>query len=234
MGNKIQILLIEDDMVDVKIFQRTIKAEGDSFELIIANTLGKAIEILNEQAVDLIIVDPGLPDSSSSETIKQVITHSAEKPVIVLTGSNDEELPLRAIELGAHDYLSKDRIDSQSLNRSMRYALEKNMILSELQKKSRQLESSEIRFRYLIENSSDSVLIIDEDGIVKFVNKSAGDLFGKKKEDFEGTTFDYPIEKERMSKIKINNNGKTTIRTIQIVETEWNAEKAYLVLLRDL
>ncbi|MBD3287916.1 response regulator [candidate division KSB1 bacterium] len=234
MGSKIQILLIEDDMVDIKIFQRTVRAEGDSFDLIIANTLGKAIEILKEQVVDLIIVDPGLPDSSSSETIKQVITHSAEKPVIILTGSDDEELPLRAIELGAHDYLSKDNIDNHLLKRSIRYALEKNMILSELKKKTKQIKSSEIRFRYLIENSSDSVLIIDKDGIVKFVNKSTEELFGKNQKDFVGTTFDYPIDKDRMSRIKINNNGKTTIRTFQILETEWNAEKAYLVLLRDL
>jgi len=138
MENKFQVLLIEDDILDVNIFQRTLRDDGDSFNLLVANTLAKGVKIIEEQAVDLVIVDPGLPDSNGAETIKQILVHSQNKPVIVLTGSDDEELPIQAIELGAHDYLIKDTIDKQSLKRSMRYALQKNMILSELKNKSRQ------------------------------------------------------------------------------------------------
>ncbi len=234
MGNIFQVLLIEDDILDVKIFQRTMRNEDNSFKLLVANTLAKGLKIIEEQSVDLVIVDPGLPDSNGAETIKQVIEHGPDKPVIVLTGSDDETLPIQAIELGAHDYLIKDTIDKQSLKRSIRYALEKNMILSELKNKTRQLKLSELRFRYLIENHSDSTLIIDKNGVVKYVNKSAEKLFGRTQQNFVGTVFDYPILKGEMSKIKINSSGQIRSETMQVFETEWENEKAYLILLCDI
>lgn len=234
MGNKFQVLLIEDDILDVKIFQRTMRDDDDTFKLLVANTLAKGLKIMQEESVDLIIVDPGLPDSNGAASIKQVIAHCPDKPVIVLTGSDDEQLPVQAIELGAHDYLSKDTIDKQSLKRSIRYALEKNMILSELRHKSRQLELSESRFRHLIENQSDSTVIVDKNGIVKYANKSAEKLFGRSRQNFVGKVFDYPILKGKMSKIKVNGSGRIRTETMQILETEWESEKAYLVLLRDI
>lgn len=232
MDNKLNMLLIEDDLLDVKIFQRTIRDEGDSFNLIVANTLEKSRIILEKQSVDLIFVDPGLPDSSGVETIEQVLRQSPDKPVIILTGSDDEKLPIQAIELGAHDYLIKDTIDKQSLKRSMRYALEKNMIMNELKQKSKQLELSEIRFHHLIENNSDSTLIINKDGVVKYVNKAAENQFGRSQESFVGRVFDYPIQKEGMSEITINVNGKSKLQEIEVLQTEWLGEKAYLVSLR--
>lgn len=233
MENKLHILLIEDDILDVKIFQRTLRGDEDSFELLIANKLEDGITILQNQPVDMIVVDPGLPDSTGAETIQQVLVHGQDRPVIVLTGSDDEKLPIQAIDLGAHDYLIKDTIDKQSLKRSMRYALEKNMILNELKKKARQLESSESRFRYVIENNSDSTLIINKKGMVKFVNNAAEKLFGRTKENFVGKTFDYPIQKQGLSEIKIKCNGQIRTESMQVFETEWLGEKAYLISLRE-
>jgi len=231
MKNKLHLLLIEDDMVDVKILQRTLRDDSNSFDLLVASTLAAGMKILVTQTIDLIFVDPGLPDSSGIESIRQTLTLGI--PVIVLTGSDDESLPLQAIELGAHDYLIKDTIDRQSLQHSIRYALEKNMILSDLKHKARQLELSEQRFRYLMENNSDSTLIVDKHGVVKFVNKSAQELFGRSHENFIGTTFDYPIEKTDRSEIQIDSRGSIRTEWMRVFETEWNGETAFIVSLQE-
>ncbi|MFZ5515120.1 MAG: response regulator [Candidatus Zhuqueibacterota bacterium] len=234
METTLKLLLIEDDLVDVKIFQRTLRDGSNSFHLLVVNTLANGVKILQEQTIDLIFVDPGLPDSSGLKSIRQVLDCGQGKPVIVLTGSDDEDLPIQAIELGAHDYLIKDTIDNQSLKRSIRYALEKNMILSDLRDKSRLLELSEQRFRHLIENNSDSALIININGVVKFANKSAEDLFGRRQENFVGKVFEYPVQKGEMSEIQINSHGQLRTEAMHVFETEWDGEKAYLVSLRDI
>lgn len=71
------------------------------------------------------LVDLSLPDSSGLGIIEHVQQAAPALPLVVLTGAEDEEQALRAVELGAQDYLVKRRADPESLRRSIRYAIER-------------------------------------------------------------------------------------------------------------
>jgi serine phosphatase RsbU (regulator of sigma subunit)/DNA-binding response OmpR family regulator/anti-sigma regulatory factor (Ser/Thr protein kinase) len=74
---------------------------------------------------DCALVDLSLPDGSGLEVIERVQEAAPALPLVVLTGAEDEALALRAVELGAQDYLVKRRVDPPVLHRSIRYAIER-------------------------------------------------------------------------------------------------------------
>jgi serine phosphatase RsbU (regulator of sigma subunit)/anti-sigma regulatory factor (Ser/Thr protein kinase)/DNA-binding response OmpR family regulator len=77
------------------------------------------------EGADCALVDLSLPDGSGLEVVATVQEAAPALPLVVLTGAEDEELALRAVELGAQDYLVKRRVDPEVLHRSIRYAIER-------------------------------------------------------------------------------------------------------------
>ncbi len=73
-----------------------------------------------------ILTDLNLPDSRGLETVHRLREVAPEAPpIIVLTGSLEKELGLRAVRAGAHDYLNKDELTGSMLARCLRYAIER-------------------------------------------------------------------------------------------------------------
>jgi diguanylate cyclase (GGDEF)-like protein len=84
--------------------------------------------LLAGQRPDVVVLDLNLPDGTGIQTLRRVMEDVPGTPVIVLTGSDDEETGIRALQIGAQDYLVKDQIDSKSLPRALRYALERHRL----------------------------------------------------------------------------------------------------------
>jgi signal transduction histidine kinase len=79
------------------------------------------------------LLDLNLPDSHGAETFRRVLEHSPNVPVVVLSGHDDEALAAKAIHQGAQDYLVKGNISSKHLERSIRYAVERQGLLRALE-----------------------------------------------------------------------------------------------------
>src|SRR5262249_40932085 len=77
------------------------------------------------ESMDVVVSDLSLPDSNGLDTLRSVTTAVPDVPVIVLTG-RDESWAAEALHAGAQDYLIKGQIDSSALDRSIRYAMERN------------------------------------------------------------------------------------------------------------
>jgi serine phosphatase RsbU (regulator of sigma subunit)/FixJ family two-component response regulator/anti-sigma regulatory factor (Ser/Thr protein kinase) len=78
------------------------------------------------QPTDCLVVDLSLPDGRGLEVLDRVQTVFPEVPLVVLTGDEDEEMALQAVERGAQDYLVKRRVDPDALGRAIRYAIERS------------------------------------------------------------------------------------------------------------
>ena len=90
------------------------------------------LERLSQDKFDIILVDLSLPDSHGFETFEKINTTWPEIPIIVLTGNDDDDLAGQAVKAGAQDYLVKGEFEHQLLIRSIRHALERHRLLSEL------------------------------------------------------------------------------------------------------
>jgi len=122
----IKALLVEDNPGDVRLLQ-AILAEVASVEveLLRAERLSQALQYLNEQKFDVVLLDLSLPDSQGLATCVQIHAQVPQVPLVVLTGLDDETLAVSAVQAGAQDYLVKGQVTGDSLVRSLRYAIER-------------------------------------------------------------------------------------------------------------
>jgi diguanylate cyclase (GGDEF)-like protein len=120
------VLLIEDNPGDARLIQEMIGDDPEAaFVVHVADRLTAGLERLSVADTALVILDLSLPDSFGFETFAKVYAHSPAVPIIVLTGNDDDELALSAVQHGAQDYLVKNRLERELLVRSMRYSIER-------------------------------------------------------------------------------------------------------------
>lgn len=126
-GEKIRVLLVEDNPADVEVIQEFLRDTGEAdlvFDFQVCETLSKAIESLAlGPEPDLVLLDPHLPDSAGVGTIRRIREASQDLPLVVLTGTADETLEVEALRAGAHDYVHKSKLQSILLHRVVAYAL---------------------------------------------------------------------------------------------------------------
>jgi two-component system, cell cycle sensor histidine kinase and response regulator CckA len=179
----IKILLVEDNLGDVLLLQETLaEITFVELELVHVERLAKALQQLQLEKFDVILLDLVLSDSDGLDTFLQVQAQTPTTPIVVLTGMSDETLVMSAIKAGAQDYLVKSQVSgSDLLLRSMRYAIERKRIEATLQQR-------EQEFRTLAENSPDIIARFDKSLRYLYVNSAAGATAGRSAADFLGKT----------------------------------------------
>jgi len=236
MKTREKILLIEDSPDDTLLVREALgSANGGSFVLECVDRLLTGLGRLAEGGIDLILLDLSLPDSQGLDTFLQVQEKVPSVPIVVLTGLDDKTLAGGAVKAGAQDYLVKGQINSNLLERSIRYAIERQGMLNDLQKYTQKLQFSEQRFRKLIEQNADCIIIVDGQGIVRFANKAAGYIFGCEAEKLLGTPFGFPVSAGETTELAIFPNGQNgSVVEMRVAEIEWAGNSAYLATLRDM
>lgn len=143
MVKAIRVLLIEDDIVDVKLIENTLRSKkGSSYEIHHVDNLRAATDIDSDD-FDVILLDLSLPDSDGLNTADRIIQAFPSVPVIVLTGSESPNLGQDVVKLGAQDFCTKGEVDTYPLVRTIQYAiLRKRMQKLEIQvQETQRLES---------------------------------------------------------------------------------------------
>ena len=87
--------------------------------------LAKAREQLLSESFDVILTDLSLPDSNGVESVMAIRQCAATVPLVVLTGLASDPVALEALKMGAQDYLIKDGVTSDILERAIRYAIQR-------------------------------------------------------------------------------------------------------------
>ncbi len=174
MSRELDILIIEDNPGDARLVQIALCEEDGSLgpgvsTQVVAN-LADGLAVLRRRSPDLILLDPGLPDSDSDQTLRELRKATADVPVIVLSGRADDASGLQAVRHGAEDYIVKGRFDAAILARSVRYALERR----ESRRQIAQAESARLRAVRLQSQVLDAlpspVALVDGGGIILSVN----------------------------------------------------------------
>jgi len=128
-------LLVEDYAADRRLIEEYFKESGrHRFALHFCETLEQCKAYLHEHSVDLVLLDLHLPDSHGLETFESLNRDFPGLPVVVLTGrhAEDESIGVRSIEKGAQEFLSKTELNSQVLQRTVRYAIQRKQMMRRL------------------------------------------------------------------------------------------------------
>ncbi|MBN1824967.1 MAG: sigma-54-dependent Fis family transcriptional regulator [Candidatus Eisenbacteria bacterium] len=100
-------LLIADDDVAVTNYLMVFLMQTERYEPTVINNSKDIPDLLEREVFDAILLDMDMPQLSGMDVLKLVHDKGLETPVIVLTGVNDVDLAVKALKLGAFDYLTK-------------------------------------------------------------------------------------------------------------------------------
>jgi serine phosphatase RsbU (regulator of sigma subunit) len=121
---RVPILLVEDDHGDAVLVQASLSEAGIPDDAITwTRTLAEALEAL-AGAPRCVLLDLGLPDADGYRAVHEMVEAAPDTAVIVLTGRQERD-GVEALAAGAQDYLVKDAITGELLERSIRYAIER-------------------------------------------------------------------------------------------------------------
>lgn len=128
-----ELLLIEDNEADrVLISAMLAERDAGAWRVESRATLADGLELLRQadlpQHFAAILVDLSLPDSQGLDTVATVLAAAKSLPIVVLTGNDDEQTALTAVQAGAQDYLFKNALTSDTLRRSLRHAIERHRL----------------------------------------------------------------------------------------------------------
>jgi two-component system sensor histidine kinase UhpB len=181
MAKDIRLTLVEDDPLFSQMIHFQLSSLSTDFQQIQrAATIKEFEESLSYFHPDVVLLDLNLPDSSGLETYMTVKHKCPNSAIVILSGSDDEELSARIVQNGAQDYILKSDVNGRLLNKSVQYSLERmrqNVILAESEKK----------FREVFENSPIPMLTAKgEHFVIQMANRAFSDLYGGRIGEFNG------------------------------------------------
>ncbi len=166
------LLLIEDNAGDARLLREMLNEPGaDRTHVTHVGTMAQAEIHLAAFAVDIILLDLGLPDAQGLSAITRAHAAASRTPLVVLTGTDDEGLATQALQEGAQDYLIKGQIETRGLMRALRYAIERHNLEEALYVEKERAEVT-------LKSIGEAVVCTDVDGNVTFLNLIAEVMTG--------------------------------------------------------
>lgn len=183
----IAVLYVDDEPSMLDIGKLFLEKTGQ-FSVETVTSAAEALERLKSQPCDVVVSDYLMPNMDGLEFLKILRKEYPVLPFIIFTGKGREEVAIAAFENGADFYIMKGA-DPQAQFVDLALKIKKSV---EQRNAAQALYESESRFRQLIQNSSDSIWILDRDGHIVYNSPSTSrilgypeDFFiGKKKSDF--------------------------------------------------
>ncbi|MGE0789996.1 MAG: response regulator [Sandaracinaceae bacterium] len=220
----LRLLLVEDNPADVELFlEHVSEVHSPRLHVEHVSRLGDAIrrlEPIDSPGIDAVLLDLGLPDSLGLPAIARLRKVRPEVPLVVLTGNQDDDLGLRALERGAQDFINKNTLDATTIVKSVQFAIART-----------QLES---QVRVILARNLDAMVVVSANADILFVNRAAEALLGRPAEELVGSPFPHDIEARSNHDLTFGEGDEARVAHMRVALIEWGGEPAYLASIRDV
>ncbi|MEM9446342.1 MAG: response regulator [Verrucomicrobiota bacterium] len=225
----LNILLLEDSNDDAVIIQTYLESlESIRAKVFCCETTQAALELIELKNFDLILADLTLPDSSGTETIKRLAADLDATPIVVISSQPDLKTELEILQLGTDAFLSKDIITPDALLKIINTFALNNRASHEID------TSEQNNFQSILNANLDSILVIDQNGIVRFINRAGLRLFNVNPSQIVGFHFGTPITNEPVELSILNDHIPRATVEMGISKIPWKGSRAYLASFRDI
>jgi len=238
---KKRIMVVDDEIPVARDVKKTLEESG--YEVICLISTGEeAVQKAEEHRPDLVLMDIRLQGGMAGiETAEQICTRF-NIPIVYLIADEDDNILQKANQTGAYGYIVKpvgDRALKVTIMMALyRAGMEKKLkaMCEKFEQKSLELQVSRENFHSIVEKSGEGIAVVDQEGIIRFVNPAAEILFNRRQDELLGAMFGFPLLSEKPTEIDIirRGAGKPGVGELQAVETEWEGAKAYLVSIHDI
>jgi PAS domain S-box-containing protein len=189
--SSIKILVIDDDKDDFLIISDLINRIPDrQFQIDWCYKYEQAIEHLKNRTHNIYFVDYRLGAKTGLDLLNEAMYMQCQEPIVLLTGKGNQAIDIKAMQTGATDYLIKSELNTEKLERVIRYGLERSASMQALRENER-------KYRNIFERSKDAVFLADAQFIFKDVNPATSDLFEYSREELLHMNFYELIAEEK-------------------------------------
>ncbi|TCT13847.1 PAS domain S-box-containing protein/diguanylate cyclase (GGDEF)-like protein [Natranaerovirga pectinivora] len=180
MKEVVKVLVVDDDEDDFILMKDYLSdVKNVIYDLEWVYNYKEAIKTISRNCHDIYVFDYNLGEFNGLELLKEMNELNIKAPVILLTGNNNINIDIEAMKTGAYEYLVKKEVTPSTLERSMRYALERKRMEDDLyQEKEKALVT--------LESIGDCVLSTDINGSITSFNYVAEKLTGLLKKEVLG------------------------------------------------
>jgi diguanylate cyclase (GGDEF)-like protein len=124
-----KVLLLEDDPISAKITTRMLERKGEGrFPVTRRARLDETLQALREGDYDIVLSDLNVPDSEGLKTLAAIAAVAPDVPIVALTATDGDEIGIRAVQLGAQDFLVKGEFNESALLRSLLHSIERHRL----------------------------------------------------------------------------------------------------------
>lgn len=176
MPGPVRVLLVEDVAEDAALIERELRRAGIAGVAMRVDSERAFREALTTFAPDIVLSDHSLPTFGASDALRIALLEAPDTPVIIVTGSLDEETAAEYIKAGAADYIVKHHLER--LGPAVLRALDLRRARSDQARAEEARRQGEERFRALIEHGADAVALVAPDGTLLFASHSTERLLG--------------------------------------------------------
>jgi diguanylate cyclase (GGDEF)-like protein/PAS domain S-box-containing protein len=174
-----KILLIENDPAAAEEIRSALSAVGGSFDVEWVRQLSQGLQLLKKKKIAAVLLKLFLPDSQGIETFDKLFTAAPDIPILILGGDENKALAKDAVSRGAQDYLLPGHLDSYSLPRALRNAIERKAVEDAL-------FVEKERAVVTLNSIGDAVLCTDVSGNITYLNLVAETMTGWCREEAIG------------------------------------------------
>lgn len=164
------ILIIDDETT----IRGSLKSffEDEGYLVFSAESGEHGLDIVFSERIDLVITDLRMPGMDGIEVMKAIHKHKPDTPLIVISGAGKKEDIIKALRMGAKDYITKPIQDLDMISHTVRQALENRRLIEENRKYRERLEKSEYQYRTITENIAEGVFTVDEHENFTYANQA--------------------------------------------------------------
>lgn len=221
----LRILIIDDDEDDFLLTGDYIKnIAGSNFQVDWCYQYDEALELIREKKYELYFVDYFLGARTGLDLIKEAAMLKSEEPFILLTGIGNHKIDMEAMKAGAVDYLVKSELDSEKLERCIRYSYQRSKYLQAL-------KANEKKFRNIFERSVDAVFLANNALVFLDINDATTALLGFSKEELLVISlFDLLTSADTKQELQTAMLLHTDISDKEVILQTKNGEARYCIL----
>src|SRR6266702_530342 len=176
MPDLVRVLMVEDVADDAALIERELRRAGITGAARRVDSERAYRDALQTFAPDIILTDHSLPAFGAADALRIALLAAPDTPVIVVTGSLDEETAAEYSKAGAADYVVKHH--PERVGPAVLRALDLRRARAEQARAEEARRQGEERFRALIEHGADVVALVAPDGTLLFASHSIERLLG--------------------------------------------------------
>jgi len=180
-----------------------------NFTCLLADGGESALDILKGTTIELVLLDLNMPGVDGYQVMHEIHSHYPDTDVIIVSGESSFNSATLALRYGAEDYLRKPYIPDELIV-SIENVIKKRRLKTQFRQLHGELEASEERFRFIVNNSPDIIYILDSSGHFTYINQRINPLLGYESQDLIGRHYTDMIHADDINKAEFTFNERRT------------------------